>query len=147
MAVATEGSNTTQPGTAAPERSGSCEGSFSDRKEQQLAFLLVRQLAAVQFDQAHSNLSERLWQEVAALDIDPERITWLLYGGQDLNDPQALATLDRQWRQERQELERRARRGPLGGLWWRRGNRPLRPAFAGHRNGSPAAAPTRPAGR
>jgi hypothetical protein len=89
-------------------------------KEQQLVFLLVRQLATAQFDQAQPALSQRLWEEVEALGIDPDRITWLLYGGQDLGDRAQLAALDQQWRQ-RERLERqRLRQPPLWARGWRR---------------------------
>lgn len=73
-------------------------GTFAECKEQQLVFLLVRQLAAAQFELADPRMTQRLWQEVAALEIDPERITALLYGGQDVNDQAALQPLDKQWR-------------------------------------------------
>ena len=71
--------------------------SFAECKEQQLVFLLVRQLSAAQFDLANPEMTRRLWQEVAALEIDPERVTALLYGGQDVNDRYALGLLDAQW--------------------------------------------------
>lgn len=73
-------------------------GSFAECKEQQLVFLLVRQLAAAQFELASASMSQRLWDEVAALEIDPDRITALLYGGQDVNDREALRPLDDNWR-------------------------------------------------
>ena len=73
-------------------------GSFAECKEQQLVFLLVRQLAAAQFEMANSPMSQRLWEEVAALEIDPDRITALLYGGQDVSDREALRPLDDSWR-------------------------------------------------
>lgn len=101
------------------------EGSFAECKEQQLVFLLVRQLAAAQFELANPQLSERLWQEVAALEIDPERITALLYGGQDVTDREALRRLDEQWR---------ARHRPQRRRWF---SRPLALAD-GRRTASPA---------
>lgn len=108
---------------------GSCgsafEGSFAECKEQQLVFLLVRQLAAAQFELANPQMTERLWQEVAALEIDPERITALLYGGQDVNDRDALRVLDEQWR---------ARHRPRRGGWF---SRPLS-AAGGRRSAAPA---------
>lgn len=74
------------------------QGSFSECKEQQLVFLLARQLATAQFELANPAMTQRLWQEVAALEIDPERITALLYGGHDINDQEALRLIDEQWR-------------------------------------------------
>jgi len=102
-------------------------GNFAECKEQQLVFLLVRQLAAAQFELANPAMTERLWQEVAALEIDPERVTALLYGGQNVNDRAALQPLDEQWRAE----HRPQRRG-----WFRR---PAAPSVAGRRNAPPAA--------
>jgi len=73
-------------------------GTFAECKEQQLVFLLVRQLAAAQFELANTAMTARLWDEVQALELDPERITHLLYGGQDVNDRDALRPLDDAWR-------------------------------------------------
>ena len=110
---------------------------FPQVKEQQLVFLLVRQLATAQFDQAQPALSPRLWEEVEALGIDPDRITWLLYGGQDLGDRAQLAALDQQWRQ-REMLERqRLRRPQLWARGWRRDA--VRTPATWHRTAPPAA--------
>jgi hypothetical protein len=101
-------------------------GTFAECKEQQLVFLLVRQLAAAQFELANATMSQRLWDEVNALEIDPERITALLYGGQDVNDREALRPLDDGWR---------SHHPPKGHAGWFK-----RPAFAGaRRNARPAA--------
>lgn len=116
---------------------GRFEGSFAERKEQQLVLLLVRQLAAAQQEPAAAALRERLWQEVAALEIDPERITALLYGGHDVTDRQVLQTLDDAWR--RGSVPRRRGVG-----WWPGRRRGLRsPAGGGHRSAPPAAARAR----
>ena len=104
-------------------------GSFAECKEQQLVFLLVRQLAAAQFELGHGPMTARLWQEVAALEIDPERITALLYGGQDVNDRAVLGVLDEQWRSR----HRPVRRG-----WF---SRPMPPSSGGRRNARQAASP------
>ena len=104
------------------------DGTFAECKEQQLVFLLVRQLATAQFELANPVMTRRLWQEVAALEIDPQRITALLYGGQDVNDRAALRLLDEQWR-----ASHRPQR--LG--WFRR---PL-PLSAGGRRSAPPATP------
>ncbi|MFM7087470.1 MAG: hypothetical protein ACKOXO_10840 [Cyanobium sp.] len=71
--------------------------SFAARKEQQLAFLLTRQLVEAQFRQADGPRSQRLWQEVAALELDPERITALLYGVCDHDDNSAMEAVDQPW--------------------------------------------------
>lgn len=136
------------PGGAATGRTnGDCRGSggdagrfvgsFAERKEQQLVLLLVRQLAAAQQEPAAAALRERLWQEVAALEIDPERITALLYGGHDVTDQPVLQALDDAWR--RGSVRRRPGVG-----WWPGRRRGLRsPAGGGHRSAPPAAAPAR----
>ena len=106
------------------------------RKEQQLVFLLVRQLADAQMHGGNPERCERLWQEAAALDLDPERIIWLLYGGQNLNDPVELEQLDQRFRAEcRQSIPR--------------GQHRFRLAFpgGGRRNAPRATAPAHPAGR
>jgi hypothetical protein len=102
-------------------------GSFSDCKEQQLVFLLVRQLASAQFSLANQAMTQRLWQEVAALEIDPERITRLLYGGHDVHDREALQLLDAQWR----ACQRPQRRG-----WF---SRPAAMGAGGRRSAPPTA--------
>lgn len=112
---------------------GRFEGSFAERKEQQLVLLLVRQLATAQQEPAAAALSARLWQEVAALEIDPERITALLYGGHDVMDREVLQELDDAWR--RRNAPRRRGVG-----WWPGRRRGLRPqAGGGHRSAPPAA--------
>lgn len=89
----------------------SCEGSeagirvcgglshdpFTARKQQALVVLLAQQLLDAQIRRADRLGSERLWQEVAALEIDPERITALIYGGEDPDDRQALRLQDDRW--------------------------------------------------
>ena len=94
-------------------------GTFAECKEQQLVFLLVRQLAAAQFELANPQMTRRLWDEVNALEIDPARITALLYGGQDVNDREALRPLDDAWRVHHPHKARSA--------WFRQ------PVFAGAR--------------
>ena len=100
--------------------------SFTACKEQQLVLLLVRQLASAQFELAHAAMTQRLWDEVAALEIDPERVIQLLYGGHDLNDRGQLQDLDNLWLDQHR---------PRGGAWIRR----LTPAA--WRRGAPPAAP------
>lgn len=86
-------------------------------------FQLVRKLARAQFIDADRRRSERLWQEVADLDIDPDRIIRLLYGTDDDSDFDAMEAIDRLW----VEVDAQPRRVP-----WRRpawlGGRPTRPA-------------------
>jgi len=105
---------------------------FAALKERQLVFLLVRQLAEAQFKRADRQRSQQLWREVAALELDPERITTLLYSGVDLDDRQALEELEAAWSQPLRV------KGWLRGLS-RRFNR--RGSGAWPRNAPPAAAP------
>lgn len=81
-------------GTGAVDALG-FRGSFGELKERQLVFLLVRQLAEAQFVRGDRAAGERLWQEAAALEIDPERITALLYGVPNLDDTEAMERIDR----------------------------------------------------
>ncbi|MCT0225343.1 hypothetical protein [Synechococcus sp. CS-1328] len=113
-------------------------------KERQLLVRLVAELGAAQFAQGNGPRSERLWREAAQMGLDPERITHLLYGGQDLQDREALLSLDRAWTTTRPGHRSPAWSRPawLGG----QGVRP-RPAFAAHRSAPPATAPARRAGR
>jgi hypothetical protein len=107
-------------------------------KDQQILVTLVQQLAESQFRRADRQASERLWQELAQLELDPERVTHLLYAGVDLADRPALLELDGRWRAQ-----------PSSGLWapwrlapaWLGGQRlrPPRPSAA-HRSARPAAA-------
>ena len=90
------------------------------------SLLLARQLASAQFEHAHVGMTKRLWEEVAALEIDPERITHLLYGGHDLNDRLQLQALDNLWLDQHR---------PSGASWLRR----ITPAA--WRRGAPPAAP------
>ena len=68
--------------------------SFSARKQRQLLFLLTRQLAEAQFVQADLSRTHRLWQEAAALELDPDRIIALLYGVADHADIQEMEAAD-----------------------------------------------------
>ena len=67
------------------------------RKQQALVLLLSQQLMETQFIRADRPGSDRLWQEVAALDLDPERIEHLLYSGLDCSSRHALIKEDDIW--------------------------------------------------
>lgn len=115
------------------------EGDFTALKERQLLFQLTRQLVQAQFVRGDRVESERLWQEAAAEEMDPERITALLYGVADHDDTAAMEALDRVYREERRLQDRRWR-WPAGLRWpsLSRGRH-----AAGHRSAPPAAAPAR----
>ena len=108
------------------------DGNFQDHKEQQLLLLLVQQLADALFVHADHRLSERLWQEVDALGIDPERVIRLLYCGQDPDDLDTLREIDNARPKAAARLHRV--RTWLGSLHWPRHRqtpgRPLFPAAA-----------------
>jgi hypothetical protein len=102
------------------------------RKEQQLVFLLTRQLVEAQFVRADRERCQRLWQEVAALELDPERITALMYGVSDHDDPVELAAVDRS-QASTSESHRPA------WLRWSRRDLPRQWRGAGRRGAPPAA--------
>jgi hypothetical protein len=70
---------------------------FTARKQQALTLLLTRQLMDAQFVRADAAGSDRLWQEVAELELDADRILHLLYCGLDGSDRQAMAEEDDAW--------------------------------------------------
>jgi hypothetical protein len=100
-------------------------GSFAELKERQLLFQLVRQLAAAQFQRGDRTASERLWQEAAALEIDPERVIALLYEAADLSDNEEMERIDSAHRCPRRGWGWLGRFGapevrkPVGGAWHR----------------------------
>jgi len=105
-------------------RSGVTSAAFSARKQQALVLLLAQQLINTQFRRADRPGSERLWQEAAALEIDPERIMHLMYSGLEGSDRPALMAEDDAWiRRTTQAAERR-----WGLLHLHRNRRALRPA-------------------
>lgn len=67
---------------------------FQAIKERHLLTLLVHQLAHAQFDQADAQLTQRLWEEVASLELEPDRVIHLLYSGEDVDDDAALCAED-----------------------------------------------------
>ena len=67
---------------------------FQTLKERHLLALLVHQLAHSQFDQANQQLTHRLWEEVACLELDPDRVIHLLHSGEDVDNDTALCAED-----------------------------------------------------
>lgn len=111
------------------------EGSLDEFKERQLVFALTRQLAQAQFARGDRQRAERLWQEAAAEEMDPDRIIALLYGVNDHADTAALDELDRPFREQQRQALRQAL-SPLG-RFSRFSQR--RPAAPHRRGGSPRA--------
>lgn len=89
--------------------------SYETLKDRHLVAQLAQQLAEAQFAHADESRSRRLWDEVAALGLDPDRVLHLLYGGHDLEDETALCAIDRSF-QETPRRRRQARRW-LKGAW------------------------------
>ena len=105
-------------------RSGVTSAAFSARKQQALVLLLAQQLIDAQFQRADRPGSERLWQEAAALEIDPERIVHLMYSGLEGCDRPALIAEDDAWIHRTTPASQRR----WGLLHLHRNRRPLRPA-------------------
>jgi hypothetical protein len=118
------------------------EGSFAEFKERQLVFDLTRQLAEAQFARGDRERSERLWQEAAAVAMDPERITGLLFGVADHSDCEEMEAVDRPYRERLRQAARQVR-FPLG--WMARLRR--RPHAGSHRGAPRAGAPVPRGGR
>ena len=90
--------------------------SYEVLKERHLVAQLAQQLAEAQFAHADESRTRRLWNEVAALDIDPDRVLHLLYGGNDLDDEAALCAEDRSFTTQPPRRRQKARRW-LQGAW------------------------------
>ena len=106
-----------------------CRGSSTSqqRKEQQLVMRLCKDIARAQFVFANPKRSKRLWDEAAALEIEPDRLLHLLYGGVDLDDPADLIAADERYLNQRQGY----RRSPwVSRIFPTRRRQPSRPAQA-----------------
>jgi hypothetical protein len=97
------------------------------RKEQQLVMRLCQDIAQAQFVFANPKRSRRLWDEAAALEIEPDRLLNLLYGGVDLDDSADLIAADELYLSQRQGY----RRSPwVSRIFPTRRRQPSRPAQA-----------------
>ena len=67
------------------------------RNDRQSYFALARELVHAQFVLADSELSWRLWQDVADRELDVARFLHLLYGGWDVEDDEELLEADQQF--------------------------------------------------
>ncbi|MEN9767894.1 MAG: hypothetical protein RLZZ32_1854 [Cyanobacteriota bacterium] len=117
-------------------RSGVTSTAFTARKQQALVLLLAQQLMDAQFARADQAGSARLWQEVGALEIDPDRITNLLYCGLDGSDRLALTAADDSWIRRQQASAGFQRNRHLnGGRFRRTALHPLIHHFTNHHDG------------
>ena len=106
-----------------------CRGNSTSqqRKEQQLVMRLCKDIARAQFVFANPKRSKRLWDEAAALEIEPDRLLHLLYGGVDLDNPADLIAADERYLSQRQGY----RRSPwVSHIFPTRRRQPSRPAQA-----------------
>ena len=106
-----------------------CRGNSTSqqRKEQQLVMRLCKDIARAQFVFANPKRSKRLWDEAAALEIEPDRLLHLLYGGVDLDDPADVIAADERYLSQRQGY----RRSPwVSRILTRRRSKPALPAQA-----------------
>ena len=85
-----------------PGRAGVPNQSFSALKEQALVIELTQRLAEAQIEQGDAVASQGLWNEIAALEIDPERIIHLLYNRERRSTHAALRATDDQWMNDQQ---------------------------------------------
>ena len=76
--------------------------SFSTLKEQALVLDLTQRLAEAQIERGDAVASQGLWNEIAALEIDPERIIHLLYNRERRSTHAALRATDDQWMKNQQ---------------------------------------------
>ena len=113
--------------------------SFAALKQRQLVFLLTRQLVEAQFVRADQARSQGLWQEAAALDLDPDRIIHLLYGVANHADNGEMEAVDRSWRGS-------GSMAPHQRGWWAPSLGRLigKGAGAWHQSAPPAATPAHP---
>ena len=67
------------------------------RNDRQSYFAITRELAKALFVLADSELSRRLWQDVADRDLELGRILHLLYGGWNLENDEEMLEADKQF--------------------------------------------------
>ncbi len=85
-----------------PGQAGVQSKSFSALKEQALVIDLTQRLAEAQIEQGDAVASQGLWNEIAALEIDPERIIHLLYNRERRGSHAVLRATDDQWMNDQQ---------------------------------------------
>ena len=78
---------------------------FKETKDQQKVYSLTRELINAQFQLCDDELTNRLWEEVANLNIDPERIINLMYKCYSHDDFTAMIETDSKYLESSFEIK------------------------------------------
>ena len=78
---------------------------FKGTKEQEKVYTLTRELVNAQFQLCDDELTNRLWEEVANLNIDPQRIINLMYKYDLHDDLAAMIDADSQYLESSFEMK------------------------------------------
>ena len=78
---------------------------FIEAKNQEKVFSLTRELINAQFELGDDELTNRLWEEVANLNIDPERIINLMYKCDSHDDFAAMVDKDSKYLESSFEIK------------------------------------------
>ena len=78
---------------------------FIEAKNQEKIFSLTRELINAQFELCDDELTNRLWEEVANLNIDPERIINLMYKCDSNDDFAAMVDKDSKYLESSFEMK------------------------------------------
>ena len=78
---------------------------FKGTKEQEKVYALTRELVNAQFQLCDDELTNRLWEEVGNLNIDPERIINLMYKCYSHDDFTAMIETDSKYLESSFEIK------------------------------------------
>ena len=78
---------------------------FKKAKDQKKVYLLTRELINAQFQLCDDELTNRLWEEVANLNIDPQRIINLMYKYDSHDDFTAMIDADSKYLESAFEMK------------------------------------------
>ena len=78
---------------------------FKNTKDQEKVYSLTRELINAQFQLCDDELTNRLWEEVGNLNIDPERIINLMYKCYSHNDFTAMIETDSKYLESSFEIK------------------------------------------
>ena len=78
---------------------------FEEAKDQEKVYSLTRELINAQFQLCDDALTNRLWEEVANLNIDPERIINLMYKCDSNDDFAAMVDKDSKYLESSFEMK------------------------------------------